>query len=50
MTQKELAAAVGVPQSHVSEYEKNKRAIPRGEAKELAKILKTVPSHFLERE
>jgi len=50
MTQKELAAAIGVPQSHVSEYEKNKRAIPRGKAKELAKVLKTVPSNFLPRD
>jgi DNA-binding transcriptional regulator YiaG len=47
MTQKELAAAIGVPQSHVSEYEKNKRAIPRGKARALAKILKTVPTNFL---
>ena len=50
MTQKELAAAIGVPQSHVSEYEKNKRAIPRSKAKELAKVLKTVPSNFLPRD
>jgi DNA-binding XRE family transcriptional regulator len=50
MTQKELAMAINVPQSHVSEYEKNKRAIPRGKATELAKILKTVPSNFLPRD
>lgn len=50
MTQKELAAAIGVPQSHVSEYEKNKRRIPEGKAKELAKLLKSVPSNFLPRE
>jgi len=49
MTQKELAAAISVPQSHVSEYEKNKRAIPRGKAKELARVLKTVPASFLPR-
>jgi len=49
MTQKDLASAIGVPQSHVSEYEKNKRPIPREKAKVLAKILKTVPSHFLPR-
>jgi len=47
MTQKELAAAISVPQSHVSEYEKNKRAIPLGKAKGLAKVLKTVSSNFL---
>lgn len=50
MTQKELADAIGVPQSHVSEYEKHKRSIPRSKAKQLAKILKTVPSHFLDKE
>jgi DNA-binding transcriptional regulator YiaG len=50
MTQKELAEAIGVPQSHVSEYEKNKRRIPEGKAKELAKLLKSVPSNFLPRE
>jgi DNA-binding XRE family transcriptional regulator len=47
LTQKALAAAIGVPQSHISEYEKNKRPIPRAKAEELAKVLKTVPTHFL---
>jgi DNA-binding transcriptional regulator YiaG len=50
MTQKELAEAIGVPQSHVSEYEKNKRRIPAGKAKELAKLLNSVPSNFLPKE
>jgi len=50
LTQKELAEAIGVPQSHVSEYEKNKRTIPRGKAKALAKVLKTVPANFLPRD
>ena len=50
MPQKELAEAIGVPQSHVSEYEKNKRRIPEGTAKELAKLLKSVPSNFLPKE
>ena len=50
MTQKELADAIGVPQSHVSEYEKNKRQIPRGKAQELAKLLKSVSSNFLTRD
>lgn len=50
MTQKELAEAIGVPQSHVSEYEKNKRRIPEGKAKEMAKLLKSVPSNFLLKE
>jgi DNA-binding transcriptional regulator YiaG len=50
MTQKELAEAIGVPQSHVSEYEKNKRRILEGKAKELAKLLKSVLSNFLLKE
>jgi len=47
LTQKELAKAIGVPQSHISEYERNKRSIPRQKAEELARVLKTVPTHFL---
>ena len=47
LTQKALARAIGVPQSHISEYEKNRRAIPRAKAEELARVLKTVPTHFL---
>ncbi len=47
MTQKEVAAAIKVPQSHVSEYEKNKRRIPEGKARELARLLKSAPSNFL---
>jgi hypothetical protein len=31
-------------------YEKNKRRIPAGKAKELAKLLKSVPSNFLPKE
>lgn len=50
MTQKALAAAIGVPQSHISEYEKNKRRIPPAKAEELARILETVPTHFLPRQ
>jgi DNA-binding transcriptional regulator YiaG len=50
MTQKDVAEAISVPQSHVSEYEKNKRRIPEGKAKELAKLLKSVPSNFLPKE
>lgn len=50
MTQKDLAKAIGVPQSHVSEYESNKRNIPAAKAEELAKLLHTVPSDFLPRE
>ena len=47
MTQKELAEAIGVPQSHISEYEQNKRRVPLGKTKELAKLLKSVPSNFI---
>ena len=47
LTQKALARAIGVPQSHISEYEKNRRPIPRAKAEELARVLKTVPTHFL---
>lgn len=47
MTQAQLAEAIGVPQSHISEYEKNKRPIPPAKAEELAKLLHTVPGHFL---
>ncbi len=50
LTQKELARAIGVPQSHISEYEKNKRPIPQGKAQELARVLETVPTHFLPRQ
>lgn len=49
MTQKQLAEAIGVPQSHISEYEKNKRHIPKHKAEELATVLETVPTHFLSR-
>lgn len=50
MTQKDLAEAVGVPQSHISEYEKNKRRVPPDKAKRLAKLLKSVPTNFLPKE
>ena len=47
MTQAVLAEAIGVPQSHISEYEKSKRPVPAAKAEELAKLLHTVPGHFL---
>ena len=47
LTQKAVADAIGVPQSHVSEYEKNKRPVPTAKAKELAKLLHSVPGNFL---
>jgi len=49
LTQKALAGALGVPQSHISAYEKNKRPIPASKAEQLAALLHTVPSHFLAR-
>jgi DNA-binding XRE family transcriptional regulator len=49
LTQKELADALGVPQSHISAYEKNKRPIPAAKAEQLGTLLHTVPSHFLAR-
>lgn len=47
LTQKALATLIGVPQSHISEYEKNKRRIPRHKAERLAEVLETVPTHFI---
>jgi DNA-binding XRE family transcriptional regulator len=47
LTQKTLAEALGVPQSHISAYEKNKRPIPTAKAEQLGTLLRTVPSHFL---
>ena len=49
LTQKELAEALGVPQSHISAYEKNKRPIPAAKAEQLGTLLHTVPGHFLSR-
>lgn len=46
MTQAGLAEAIGVPQSHISEYERNKRPIPAEKADRLAELLHTVPGHF----
>jgi len=47
MTQKALADAIGLPQSHISEFEKNRRAVPFKHAQRLAEVLHTVPSHFM---
>ncbi len=49
MTQKQLAKAIGVPQGHISEYEAHKRPIPQAKAALLAKVLKTVETHFTPR-
>ena len=49
MTQKDLAAKIGVPQGHISDYERNKRNISAEKAVRLAEILETVPGHFQQR-
>lgn len=49
MTQKQLAKAIDVPQSHISQYEGNLRPIPEQKAKELARVLDSVDTHFLPR-
>lgn len=47
MTQKILAEAIGIPQSHISDFEKNRRAIPFKHAQKLAEVLHSIPSHFM---
>ena len=46
MTQAQLAEAIGVPQSHISAYEKNIRRIPEEKARKLAEVLQSVPENF----
>ena len=38
---------MGLPQSHVSEFEKARRAIPYKHAQKLAELLHSIPSHFM---
>lgn len=47
LTQKALADAIGVPQSHISDFEKNRRAVPYKHAQKLAEVLHSIPSHFM---
>lgn len=47
MTQKELAEAIGLPQSHISDFEKNRRAVPYKHAQKLAQVLHSLPSHLM---
>lgn len=47
LTQKEIANALGIPQSHISEFERDKRKIPYKHAQKLAALLQSVPSHFM---
>ena len=46
LTQAQLAKAIGVPQSHISAYEKNARPIPKEKAAKLAEVLHSVPENF----
>ena len=48
LTQAQLARAIGVPQSHVSAYERNARPIPADKAEKLAEVLHSVPENFLQ--
>lgn len=47
-TQAEIAKALGIPQSHISEFERDKRSIPFKHARKLAELLQTIPSHFMQ--
>jgi len=47
LTQKELAAKLGIRQHHLSEMENAKRPIGKEMAKKLAKVLNTDYRHFL---
>ncbi|MDR1911858.1 MAG: helix-turn-helix transcriptional regulator [Helicobacteraceae bacterium] len=47
LTQEALAAAIGVPQSHISDYERSRRAVPYKYAQKLARALKASPSDFM---
>ncbi|MDL2322229.1 helix-turn-helix domain-containing protein [Desulfosarcina sp. OttesenSCG-928-B08] len=47
MTQKEVADAIGVPQSHISDFEQNHCAVPYVHAQKLAEILRSIPSHVM---
>jgi transcriptional regulator with XRE-family HTH domain len=47
-TQAEIADALGIPQSHISEFERDKRSIPFKHARKLAELLQSIPSHFMQ--
>ena len=47
MTQKELAEKLGMTKQHVSDMERDKRAISKTTAKELAKIFKISVARFI---
>lgn len=47
LTQRELAKEIGVPQGHISQYERNERKIPYQRAVALAAVLETSADDFL---
>ena len=47
LTQNEVAITLKIPQSHISEFERDKRNIPLKHARKLAVLLNTLPSHFM---
>ncbi len=49
MTQKQLAAATGIRQSVLSEYERGKRPVTMAAAEKLAKVLHTKPENLVSR-
>lgn len=49
LTQEQLAQVVGVPLAFIEDYEDNKRPVPVEQAELMARVLNTVPEHFLGR-
>ena len=47
LTQKQVADALGIPQSHISEFERDRRNIPYKHAQTLATLFHAVPSYFM---
>ena len=47
MTQKELAEKLGIAKQHVSNMERNERAISKKTAKNLGSIFKVSPARFI---
>ena len=47
MTQQAVSEALGLPQSHISEFENGRRSIPYKHAQTLAGLLYSIPSHFM---
>ena len=47
LTQKDVATTLGIPQSHISEFETDKRSIPYKHAQKLAALFNTLPNQFM---